>query len=1032
MNFTRYLGRVLFLSALLCYWGAFAQAPAKIRGVVNDEHGDPLPGALVRIVGSSEGTATDVDGAFVLHRKSKKKGEIVLEVRYVGMKTVHVPWKGVPLTIGMTPNVEELEGVSVTARPNINDIDIRSRSGVVAEVDMKQLTNTPTIDFTTALQGNVPGLMVVNRGELGVKPEIRLRGTTSFRRGDRPNEPLYVLDGQVISPEAFVTLNPLDIREIRVLKDAVANALYGVKAANGVLEITSKRGSPGPLTISVSSNMGITLRGKRPIPMMRTAEKLAFEEQTRALNAPGYILSEAFFREQRKHDIQNVYRDMYGIKPTENMQTYTDFAEKELQRLREIDTDWFLELMHPNVYHNHNVSFRGGDDEILYYVSGNFSEQGGQLPGNKVWRSTLRTSLDLAVRDMGYITLSTSLGFSETDSPNSSTYSPQQMVETLNPYESRSSDKLYSYRGKRYSDLTNQYRSKGNNYRVGTSVGINLKPFEVLRIDGILGVDYLLSTRENITPATAFSQRNIGKTLVELGEISSSKDNEVNTTSNIRLTYNQVFDERHDLTVSANTDYYYTYGHALTVRGHGIGQLESLAGVNKSIRGAYRPDFSGYVTRIAQMGLGLAVGYTYDGKVDLFGSVKGDATNLLPKSKRWNTAWALGAGVHLLPLLDMDGGLLSDLSLKSSYGHTASLGGVSASLTIPIFRYNQEGYYGEYFRNLYLSDLYNLNLRAEKVQNYDLGLSVAILDARHRVDLQFYNRKTVDALLMVSVPSSNGFRTMMQNVGILLNRGIECSIANTWVQVGDFSLSTRASIAYNQNRVLDLYDGPVLYSSEGSVVPDYEVGKPYDILYGFQSVGIHPLDGYPMYRDAEGKQHRFTLNPKRSDLVDLGHTTPPYQGTLGLSISYGGLSVDAQLYYVLGGVKPYMSNVVRDKASAYKNALRGQLAKTWLREGDDDKLYPDPNFNSGVLFLYPNSRMIARSDYLRFSMLSLNYRIPPHFLDNSLGGIVKYASIGIQASNLFTLSPYRGSNPEAGVHDTGIQPVISASLSLNF
>lgn len=1025
---------LLGLFSLFATQNLYAQTDLAVTGTVYDDTGAPLMGAVVRHVGTNRGAATDIDGHFRINIPDPSgKSAVKIIVSFMGMRTQTVTWHGKPLEIHLKADVKELAGVSVTARPNINDIDIRSRSGVVHEVDMKLLQETPTIDFMTALQGNVPGLVIVNRGELGVKPEVRLRGNTSFRKGDSPNEPLYVLDGQVISSETFLTINPLDILEIRVLKDAVANALYGVKAANGVLEITSKRGTPGPLSISFSSNVGITFRGKRPIPMMKTPEKLEFERRTKALTAPGYLLSTDIFEQERFSDIQRVYREVYDFPISSDMAGYKAFAKEELAKLKAIETDWFLELMRPNVYHSHNLSLRGGNDEVVYYVSGNFTEQGGQLPGNKVWRGTLRTSIDWTVQDLGFITLSTNLGYSRTHSPNSSTYSPQQMVETLNPYETRESKRLYSYPGRKYSDIVNQYRSSGNNARVGTTVGLNFKLLDVLRMDGVVGVDYLLHTRENITPYYADSQKRIGKRPTEMGEISYSKDNELNATSNFRLTYNQVFDDKHDLTFSANTDYYYTYGHALTAKGHGIGAFESLAGVNKSLTNAYRPDFTSSVTRIAQLGIGLATGYTYDAKADVFASYKADATNLLPKEKRWNSAWAIGAGIHLVPLFWKEKpDVLSTLSLKASYGHTASLGGVSAALTVPIFRYNQSSYYGDYFRHLGLAEMYNLDLRPEKVHSIDLGLTLGIIGDRHQLNTQLYRRTTVDALLMVSIPSSNGFKTMMQNVGILRNEGVEVSLSDTWLSTQDFTLSSRLSLAYNSNQVIDLYDGPALYSSDDAVIPDYEEGKPYDLVYGFDAIGIHPLTGYPMYRDREGNEKRFTLNPRRSDLITLGHSTPPYQGTVGLSAQYRDFRLEMQLYYVFGGVKAYRSNIVREKTSAHKNAVEGQLHRTWFGEGDDGKLYPSPNYDTGVLFYYHNSRMIAPSDYLRLSTLSLYYSIPHTFLEKSLSGYIKYASLGLQASNLFTISPYRGSNPEAGVHDTGLQPVLTMNLILNF
>lgn len=232
---------------------------AEIKGIVTDSSGEPLAGVAVAVKGTHYGTLTDADGRYLLRGKMKKGDTISfsalsmkpVEVAYTGQKTIDTT---------MEDDSSQLNEITVTAESNINNLDIRSRSGVVQTVDMKRLNEKPMMDIGLALQGSVPGLIVTNTGELGSKPTIRIRGNQSLRAGDSANEPLYVLDGKVISADAFRSLNPQDIREIKVLKDAAACALYGIKAANGVIEISSKRGSHfGTVDVTYSLNMGVTL-----------------------------------------------------------------------------------------------------------------------------------------------------------------------------------------------------------------------------------------------------------------------------------------------------------------------------------------------------------------------------------------------------------------------------------------------------------------------------------------------------------------------------------------------------------------------------------------------------------------------------------------------------------------------------------------------------------------------------------------------------------------------------------------------------
>lgn len=247
-----------------------------LKGRVVDDSNEPLAGASVYVKGHlQKGTSTDVDGRFSLNLPSEKK--MVIEASFLGMQTYSQPYTGQKeLLIVMQYDAEMMEGAVVMGKMNINDLDIRAKAGVVNAVDMDRLQDRPMLDLSLSLQGSAPGLVVTNKGDLGTKPEIRIRGNSSFRKGDVANEPLYVLDGQVISSDAFMTLNPLDIAEIKILKDAVACALYGTKAANGVLEITSVRGTNGQTLVTYDFNGGVTFRGRRGVQMMETDKNMYF------------------------------------------------------------------------------------------------------------------------------------------------------------------------------------------------------------------------------------------------------------------------------------------------------------------------------------------------------------------------------------------------------------------------------------------------------------------------------------------------------------------------------------------------------------------------------------------------------------------------------------------------------------------------------------------------------------------------------------------------------------------------------------
>ncbi len=338
-----------------------------LAGRVLDEFDEPLPGATVYVRGDiQKGTSTDHNGYFSLEIPDRK--EIMIEASFLGMKPYTVAYTGQKeITIRMEADAHMMESAIVRGKQNINDLDIRAKAGAVTPVDVKRLQDKPIADMSVALQGSAPGLVVTNRGDLGSKPEIRIRGNSSFREGDAANEPLFVLDGQVISSDAFMTLNPLDIADIKILKDAAACALYGTKAANGVIEITSVRGTEGETLVTYSFNGGITTRGRRGVLMMDTDEKLELERRLKNPSAPGYLYSEDYIR--------------YLHKNAPNLDQLIAEGQAKLDELRKTNTDWFKELLRNDFYQRHNLSVRGGNDKTSYYASANYSYQGGADSG---------------------------------------------------------------------------------------------------------------------------------------------------------------------------------------------------------------------------------------------------------------------------------------------------------------------------------------------------------------------------------------------------------------------------------------------------------------------------------------------------------------------------------------------------------------------------------------------------------------------------------------------------------------------------
>ena len=1014
-------GLPLYIALLeVCFCcGISAQQKARIlKGVVRDLRGEVVVGAVVRFEGSSHATLTDEEGRYTLSGSWEEGG--VVSFSFVGMKKVRIPYRGQgEIDVFMEEKAEILEEAVIVARPNINELDIRERSGIVQRVDMRRLNSKPMFNMPLALQGAVPGLVVINTGDLGRKPKIRIRGNSSFRKGDMANEPLYVKDGLVISAEAFMMMNPADIKEIKVLKDAVACALYGVKAANGVIEITSVRGNPdGRITTVYAVHMGITARGRRGIEMMDTEEKLELERRLRNPAAPGYGYSEEY------------YRKYHAASP--DLERLIASGKSVLDSLKGIHTDWFKELIHANIYRQHNLSLRGGTKQTSYSVSLNYSCQGGRIEGNDAKRFAAGFKLDQQIGKWGYLSLSADAAYGRTDTPNGSDESPADLVYKLNPYETKRG-KLYSFpRGDcSYDDIMRQYVREATDKKGGIGGSVNLRFFDALSVDAVTGVDLLLNEDMSLVPSTSSSERNSFEKEEARGKLTKDKSVTTNITSNIRVTYEKMIAGVHHLLVGANTDYYMTNVDRVGITGYGVGDRMSPPAINHALTGYRRPKIASFKEKTAQMGWGMVFGYTYDAVYDLFATYKVDASSVLPAGKRWNAAWAVGAGWILseYPLFK-EKGYISRLNLRASYGRIANLAGVSAEATIGTFSYTADYYAG--VRRLHFRALPNLHLRAEQTETFDLALSAEIMK-RFSIEINFYRRETKDALLDVPIALSNGFPTMKSNIGILRNEGYELGSRLNILERGDYRLNLRGTLAYNRNKVVDLYYTDRLYTSETALVPDYETGKPYDLIFGLKSLGVNPITGLPVFQGAGGEEISAIRNVSKENIFSLGHGTPPFSGSVNFGFSCRNIDFDMDFYYVFGGMRAYGFAYVRSMSDSYKNAVKGQLQNMWFKKGDRDKYYHSPFYSSSAIasLTYPNTRTVGKSDFLRLSMLSLRYRVPGTFL-RKYCPVIRYANAAFQASNLFTLTPYGESDPETGSLAGTLQPVLTLNLNLTF
>lgn len=990
---------------------AYGQKALYLKGYVRDADG-PIVGATIWIEGTQKGTTTNVNGFYELYFDAK--ANISLSFSCIGKKTETRIYKGQSeLNVELKDDLLMLSEVQITAKPNINEIDVRAKTGSIDVVPVDKIRNSPVSSITLALQGKVAGLQILNRGELGTLPQIRIRGNSSFRKGDVANQPLYILDGKMIPAETFFYLNPEDIKEMKVLKDAVASALYGIKAANGVIEITSQRG--GCKSLSYHMQSGLTLVAPLKVKMMNSAEKLELERLLKNEATPGYMYSEEYIRKR------------YG--DTDLAKKKLLVANRMLDSLRRINTDWHKELARMQSFQKHDLSYRNGNDKMSYLFSLGYLHQGGQLEGNELSRLSTRIALDQALSSKAIATLSINGSYAKTKTPNGSSFSPEQLIYKLNPYESKTSNRLYSYPKRSFSDLFNQFSKERTTKNVGVSLSVNWEVNSALNISAVSGVDFSLDENTEITPATAISEIGIGKPQNARGVLKQSKNTMTNITSNIRINYEKSWGN-HDVTLGANADNYTTIVDNLNIKGNGLyGNMRSAGSIDNLLEGGWGSIVGGEKQTNRNLGFGGLVGYTYNDIYNLFATYKLDAASVLPKSKRWNAAWAIGGSLDIksYPFFkNID--WLSSLSVRGSWGYTANAQGIIPSLITTTFKYSS-GSYND-VRLMEVMALPNKNLKAEQNEIVDLGFLATI--KKTSISFSAYRRTTRDALLSVPIASSSGFVYQLQNVGVLENRGIEIGFNQDILISNSCNLRLGGNMSYNENKVLDLYGKQRVYTGE-TLFPDYEVGESTDAVYGLRSTNINPITGLPEFINSEGKQVDAYTRMKREDFVYLGKSTPPVNGNVFLNINYKKLQVGMDFYYSLGGIARYSSSYIRNSDDARFNAAKAQLQDMWWQLGDENKKYPNPFTSSSVSnnIFQPSDKNTMKTDFLRFSNLSIKYQLNTRNLPGFMKK-VRYMTLGVNASNLMVFSNYKDSDPETSSILNPLPPTITFNLNVTF
>ena len=931
----------------------------KVTGtVISEEDGLPVVGASILVKGTAVGTVTDMDGKFQLPNVPSSAKTLVIS--FIGMQSQELPIKQT-MNVILKPDTETLEEVVVLGYGSGKKIG--SIVGSVAKVNSEKLSAKPVANAMDALQGQVSGLQVyTSSGEPGSSSSSYIRGVGSLTAD---NEPLYVLDGTPVSSSVMVMMNPNDFESVTVLKDASATSIYGSRAANGVIYITTKRGKIGEkAVITASGNYGTARLARRVSNPMNSTELL------------NYQLSHGIIKQE----------------------TYDKYINSG------IDTNWedyFFKDDAPT--YQANLSIQGGSNKTMYYVSGSYYFQDGITPRSEYNRYTFRSNLESRPTDWlrfganfgaTYDEQQTSLfTYQGSNNLNGGIFGTILNPTYYNPYGEDGS-KLDVIPGlNRYSPyyLSDKQPSSSNTAQLDGTAFIQLNPIEGLTIRSQFGIE-------------AYDFRQTSKRLASHPNATQGGYTYEAFRRNAKLTitntaeYNFKIKDIHDFTILIGQEGikndYQRFGSETT--GQSDDRLSMLeAGTAATLLGADENDLYTYQF-LSFFG---RINYALNDKYFADFSIRNDASSRFGKDNR-NAIFMSGGLMWNMKKESFleDVNFLSDLKLKASIGTTgnSSIGNYDHLALVGTNLYNAQGGWK-------INTPGNGDLGWEKQTLANIGIEASFWN-KYRIELTYYNKKTSNMLMDVPVPYTSGFSSITQNVGSMTNSGVEIAVSLDLLKTKDWFVGFNMNYAYNKNKITELFYGYDEWAMPNYLV-SYNVGEPVQ-YYMAEWAGVDPADGQQMwYIPGTDGETTKEYDEERLQQATGKKRYAPHNGGFGLNVSWKGLSLNADFAWVLG--KYMVNNDYYFAANPYNFAGYNQskdVLNEWKEPGDITDI---PAYGNVMQF---DTHLLENASFLRLKNISLSYTLPKNWLLPTK--VIQGVRIMATARNLFTITNYKGADPE--------------------
>jgi TonB-linked SusC/RagA family outer membrane protein len=999
------------LGSCFLVFSSIALHAQTVTGVVNDENGIPMPGVTVRIDGTTKGDATDLDGKYEI--LNAPVGEQTLIFSFIGYKevrqVVNVPASGsVSANKDMALDAESLEEFVVVGYGVQRK---RETTGSIEKVTTKELTDIPTPSFEAGLQGKAAGVQVTQgSGLAGSASVIRVRGIASISAA---GDPLYVVDGIPITQDYFLngnrgamnnnplaTINPNDIESVEVLKDAAATGIYGSRGANGVILITTKSGSGTGWDFNLNTRHGISLPTARPD----------------VLNSNQWL---QLYQEAWEND-GNV-----GLAPLPGNRSW--------EQARNTDTDWVDETIGVGFKQAYNFSTNYGTKKLKLFASLGYDDNGSYLIGNSYVRSSFRTNATYKVNDKLDISanLSVSQGVNNRVDAAWSGGLGAAMSTALPIYPVFHPDTVFDGQGN-ILHLPTDYWDDGSNpvrqreltdwrtteWRSINNINIEYRPIKNMFVKVYAGYDYLDLKDDKFTDALLRNgERTSG--LFNLAERWSSFANNWNT--NGTVTYIHDLDEKNSLTYMIGTEYQESRSLSKSRVFREDEQVDAAFYENSDLLNQQliaptdttpgRPGFDtdgGNTEEVSKFLSAFArVNYARENKY--FGQVtfRADGSSRFGENNRVGFFPTASAGWVMSEEDFLKGNeTISFMKLRAGWGIT---GNAAIPNYLPFGRYQVafNGYNDQDFR--FLSQPANPDLQWETSSVIDVALETGFFDDRITTTLAFYNKSTTDVLLNITPQESTGFTGFWDNVGEIVNRGVEFELVSVNMDRENFTWRTNFNVSYNYNEIKSIGNYSEDAVSGGTNDTRVVVGEPVGTNFLVRFAGVDPETGRNIYLDANGNR-TSTWDP--ADRTAVGRVLPLAIGGMTNTFNFGNWEVGLVMVFSVGS-DIYDSSAKRQNGVVTDWNMTPEVFDRWRQRGDEAS-YAQlsrevENYGLDDAFNNNTTQWLDDGDYLRIRRLSVTYNFP-NFNIGAAG--FKGASITASAVNFLTFTNFRGLDPE--------------------